>query len=326
MQDALDVGRAEISNQPVFPGLPEGPGIGSGKVRDWISLGDGTRLLVASDRISAFDRIVGLVPWKGQVLNQLSAWWNGRTSDIIQNHLISIPDPNASIVREARPLAVEVIVRGYITGVTSTSLWRRYEQGEREIYGYKFPEGLRKNLVLPEPIITPTTKAEAGMHDERLTREEVVSKGIVAAKTWKEIERAALALFARGSELALDAGIILVDTKYEFGLDESGDLILIDEIHTPDSSRFWNADTYVSRLERGEEPESLDKEFVRLKYAALGYSGDGAIPELPPSVWKDASELYVRLFEKISGEKFVPGETPVETRLARNLSKAGIAI
>lgn len=320
-----------MENSDVFSGLDREAASGSGKVRDWISLGDGRRLLVASDRISAFDRVVGLVPWKGQVLNQLSAWWNERTRDIVPNHLISVPDPNASLVREVKPLAVEVVVRGYITGVTSTSLWRRYEKGEREIYGYSFPEGLKKNSALPEPIITPTTKAEAGAHDERLTREEVVSKGIVPARLWARIEEAALALFMRGAELAAEAGLVLVDTKYEFGLAGDGNggseyIVLMDEIHTPDSSRFWKLSTYTDRFARGEEPESRDKEFVRLKYAALGYTGDGPIPELSPKVWKQASDLYIELYETMTGEKFVRGELPVRERLVRNLAKAGIKI
>ena len=213
----------------------------SGKVRDWYDLPDGKRLLVTTDRLSAFDRILARVPYKGQVLNQLSAWWFEQTKDIIPNHLISIPDPNAAIVHRVKPMEVEVIVRGYITGVTTTALWYRYSLGEREIYGYTFPEGLQKNQRLPEPIITPTTKGGATGHDERLTCAEVVEKGLLDAKTWDQVQAAALAVFKCGQEAAQKAGLVLVDTKYEFGLTEDGSVMLIDEVHTPDSSRFWQA-------------------------------------------------------------------------------------
>jgi phosphoribosylaminoimidazole-succinocarboxamide synthase len=308
-----------------FPGLGDAiPGKRSGKVRDWYALPGGRRLLVTTDRISAFDRVIGAVPWKGQVLNELSAWWNLRTADILPNHLISVPDPNASIVVETRPLPVEVVVRGYITGVTSTSLWRRYSEGERSIYGYSFPAGLEKNGLLPEPIVTPTTKAEAGAHDERLSCAEVVEKGFVGAALWKKTVDAALALFARGTEVAAGAGLILVDTKYEFGLGPDGALTLIDEVHTPDSSRFWKAESYQARLAEGREPELFDKEFVRLKYAELGYQGDGPIPTLPPSVWAETGELYQRAYEALTGKAFLPGAYPVGPRLLENLSRTGV--
>lgn len=298
----------------------------SGKVRDWYVLEDSSRIMVTTDRISAFDRIVSAVPWKGQVLNELSAWWNGRTADIAPNHLISVPDPNVSIVREASPLSVEVVVRGYITGVTSTALWRRYSEGERNIYGYGFPEGLRKNQRLPAPIITPTTKAEAGQHDERLTVAEVVDKGFVPGKTWDRVMEIALALFARGSDIAEKAGLILVDTKYEFGLGLDGQVMLIDEIHTPDSSRFWRLGSYTERFEDGREPELFDKEFVRMRYAEMGYRGDGEIPVLPDSVWADTGILYQTAYELLTGRTFLPGVYPVEQRLMKNLEKAGIEI
>lgn len=298
----------------------------SGKVRDWYDLGDSTRLMVTTDRLSAFDRVVSAVPWKGQVLNELSAWWNEKTADIAPNHLISVPDPNVSIVREVAPLSVEVIVRGYITGVTSTALWRRYAEGEREIYGYRFPEGLRKNQRLPQPIITPTTKAEAGQHDERLTVAEVADKGFVDRKRWDRVMEIALALFARGSEIAEKAGLILVDTKYEFGVDSQGEVTLIDEIHTPDSSRFWRRGSYAERFANGQEPELFDKEFVRMRYADIGYRGDGPVPSLPDSVWADAGALYQTAYELLTGTIFVPGEYPVEPRLRKNLEKAGISL
>lgn len=295
-----------------------------GKVREWYSLPDGKRLIVTTDRLSAFDRILARVPYKGQVLNQLSAWWFAQVQDIIPNHLISIPDPNAAVVTEVEPLLVEVIVRGYISGVTSTALWYRYSLGERQIYGYTFPDGLRKNERLPEPIITPTTKGLAGAHDERLTCAEVVSNGILDAATWEQVQAASLAVFKRGQQLARDAGLVLVDTKYEFGRAPDGRVMLIDEVHTPDSSRFWKADTYESRFAAGQEPENFDKEFVRIAYAEQGYRGDGDIPQVPDSLWVAASERYITIYEMLTGEKFVPGSYPVDARLVENLRTAKI--
>lgn len=298
------------------------PGKISGKVRDIYPLGAGRRLLVTTDRLSAFDRILARVPYKGQVLNQLSAWWFEQTQDLIANHVLSLPDPNALVAREAPVLPVEVVVRGYITGVTSTALWHRYALGEREIYGYTFPEGLQKNSALPRPIITPTTKAEGGAHDERLTCAEVVSKGYMEAGTWEQVQAAALALFKRGQVLALKAGLILVDTKYEFGRAADGRVLLIDEVHTPDSSRYWKADTYAARLAAGQEPENFDKELVRLAYAEKGYRGDGPAPELPAAVWVQTAQRYIAMYEMLTGQTFVPGSYPVESRLATNLKRA----
>lgn len=300
------------------------PGKQSGKVREWYLLDETKRLVITTDRLSAFDNILACVPYKGQVLNQLSAWWFERTADIIPNHLLSLPDPNAAVVVSARPFPVEVIVRGFITGVTSTALWYRYSTGEREIYGYRFPEGLRKNEQLPEPIITPTTKAGPGEHDERLTNAEVVEKGYLDAATWDEVTAAALAIFKRGQEIAHQNGLILVDTKYEFGRSPDGRVILIDEVHTPDSSRFWKAESYEDRLSKGEEPENYDKEFIRLEYAARGYRGDGQPPEMPAELWARASQRYISVYEILSGQTFVPGAYPVMERLLQNLRKEGI--
>ena len=294
----------------------------TGKVRDWYNLPDGKRLILTTDRLSAFDRILARVPYKGQVLNQLSAWWFDQMQDVVPNHILSIPDPNAAVVTEVEPLLVEVVVRGYISGVTTTALWYRYNLGEREIYGYTFPEGLKKNQALPEPIITPTTKGGETGHDERLTCAEVVSKGILDADTWDQVQEAALAIFKRGQQIAQKAGLILVDTKYEFGRASDGRILLIDEVHTPDSSRFWKADTYESRIAAGQEPENFDKEFVRLAYAELGYRGDGEIPSVSDSLWAAASERYIAIYEMLTDETFVPGSYPVEARLRDNLRKA----
>ena len=295
-----------------------------GKVRVSYALPADRRLLVTTDRLSAFDRVVKAVRYKGQVLNQLAWWWFDNTRDIVANHALAVPDPNALVAIEARPLPVEVIVRGHITGVTSTSLWKRYADGARVIYGHRLPDGLRKNTALPAPLITPTTKAEAGAHDEALTCDEVVSLGLVDVRLWATVQEAALAVFERGRTTAERAGLILADTKYEFGLAPDGTLLLIDEAHTPDSSRFWEAGTYESRLAAGEEPESLDKEDVRRALQASGYAGDGEPPELGDAVWQATSERYVRAYERITGQPFVPGEQPVAARLERNLRTAGL--
>jgi phosphoribosylaminoimidazole-succinocarboxamide synthase len=299
-------------------------GLQRGKVRDSYLLSGDRRLLITTDRLSAFDRILGALPYKGQVLNQLSAWWFEQTRSIVDNHVLQLPDPNALMAVAAEPFPVEVIVRGYITGVTSTALWYRYSLGEREIYGYRFPEKLTKNAPLPQPIITPTTKGGPTGHDERLTCAEVVEKGYLDGLTWDQIQVAALALFQKGQHLALQGGLLLVDTKYEFGRAPDGRLLLIDEVHTPDSSRFWLADSYEYCLNQGREPESFDKEFVRLAYAAQGYRGEGEVPALPDSVWQQARQLYISSYERLTGGTFVPGDYPVQPRLEKNLRKAGI--
>lgn len=284
----------------------------------------GRRLFVTTDRLSAFDRVIAGVPYKGQVLNQLAAWWFAQTSDIVPNHVLSVPDPNVLIARDASPLPVEVVVRGYITGVTSTSLWQQYADGARTIYGHPFPDGLRKNTDLPYALVTPTTKAEHGGHDEPLTVAEVLQRGLVEPKLWGDAVEAALQLFQRGQEVAARAGLILADTKYEFGtvVDEDGvdgNLMLIDEMHTPDSSRYWVAETYQARLAAGEEPESLDKEVVRRALLATGYRGEGDPPALPDEVWQQTSARYIDAFERLTGTTFEPGAYPVAPRILEHL-------
>jgi phosphoribosylaminoimidazole-succinocarboxamide synthase len=289
-----------------------------GKVRVSYALGERRRLFVTTDRLSAFDRIVAGVRYKGQVLNQLAAWWFAETADVVANHVVAVPDPNLLVAKAAAPLPVEVVVRGYITGVTSTSLWRQYADGARTIYGYDFPDGLAKNSALPEALITPTTKPPAGspVHDEPLTCAEVVERRLVEPELWERVMAAALGVFGRGQQLAAKAGLILADTKYEFGLGADGELLLIDEVHTPDSSRFWVAASYGDRLARGEEPESLDKEVVRRALADAGYGGDGDPPELPDSVWAETSGRYIDAYERLTGSAFEPGEYPVDKRIA----------
>ncbi len=293
-----------------------------GKVRVSYAYGDGRRLFVTTDRLSAFDRVIAGVPYKGQVLNQLSAWWFERTGDVVANHVVDLPDPNVLVARAAQPLPVEVVVRGYITGVTTTSLWRQYADGARTIYGYHFSDGLRKNTKLPSAIVTPTTKAEHGGHDEPLSPSDVIRKGLVAPDLWRTVESAALELFARGQEIARRSGLILADTKYEFGTAPAGELLLIDEVHTPDSSRYWVADSYEQRLSADEEPESLDKEVVRRALIDAGYDGNGAPPDLAPEVWEATSRRYIDAFERLTGLTFQPGSYPVEDRIREVLGHA----
>jgi len=295
-----------------------------GKVRDVYNLSEKRLLLITTDRLSAFDRILGAAPYKGQVLNQLSAWWFDQTKDIVANHTLEVPDPNALLALEAKPFPIEVIVRGYITGVTSTALWYRYSLGERNIYGHQLPDGLQKNQALSQPIITPTTKGGPTGHDERLTPAEVVEKGYLNSQIWQSIQEAALNLFSHGQTIAAKANLILVDTKYEFGLDQNGGIRLIDELHTPDSSRYWLMDTYEQAVETGAEPENYDKEYLRLEYAQQGYRGEGEPPPVPDELWLEISRRYIDLYERLTGQDFRPGSYPVAPRLAQNLCKSRI--
>jgi phosphoribosylaminoimidazole-succinocarboxamide synthase len=300
-----------------------------GKVRVSYSLGDHRRLMVTTDRLSAFDRVIAGVPLKGQVLNELSAWWFGELGGVLSHHgvghhVLDVPDPNAMVVREVTPLPVEVVVRGHITGVTDTSLWRQYSDGARTIYGYRFPDGLHKNTELPEPIVTPTTKAPTGGHDQPITCTEVVDHELVPRPVWDQVMAAALATFRVGVDVGRHAGLVLADTKYEFGLTPDGEVLLVDEVHTPDSSRWWVAESLPARLASGDEPESLDKEVVRRAFADLGYRGDGPIPTLPDDVWAATTARYVDAYERLTGRHFVPGTYPVPERIIGHLTKAGL--
>lgn len=296
------------------------PGHQSGKVRESWQLPNDRRLLVTSDRLSAFDRVIGLVPHKGQVLNQLSAWWFENTRDIVANHAIGLPDPNALIAVDATPLPVEVVVRGRLTGSTSTSVLPRYLDGERTLYGHELPDGLEPHGPLPHPIITPTTKAAAGEHDQPTTAEEVAQSGLVDPTMWLEIQQIALQLFERGVAVADEVGFVLADTKYEFGVGPDGTLLLIDEVHTPDSSRYWPKVSLDRLLAEGKPPEGYDKEPVRLALGDLGYVGDGEVPELANEVWQQTSDRYLELYERITGDLFIPGVQPIEERIKANLS------
>lgn len=303
--------------------FPELPRFQQGKVRDSYDLPDGRRIMVATDRQSAFDKVLAAVPYKGQVLTQTARFWFDRTADICPNHVISYPDPNVVVARRLNMLPVEMVVRDYITGSTDTSIWPMYARGERVLYGIRFPEGLVKNQKLPETILTPTTKAEQGAHDAPVTPAEIVSHGLLSQAQWDELAHVSLALFARGREIAARNGLILVDTKYEFGLDEVGRITLADEVHTPDSSRYWHAASYRDRLAAGKEPESLDKEFLRLWITARCDPYKEPIPEIPPETLVEFSEKYIRLFETVTGQGFdrPPIDRPVRERVRANLAR-----
>lgn len=291
-----------------------------GKVRDFYIKKD-KRILITTDRQSAFDVILGHIPFKGAVLNQLSAFWFKKTKHILDNHMIEIPDPNVMVAKNCKSIPVEMVVRGYISGVTKTSIWYSYEKGARTIYGIKFPDGLKKNQKLATPVITPTTHGGGkGGHDERLTREEIIKRKIIPVKLYEQMEKAAYALFQYGSKISEKKGLILVDTKYEFGL-HKGKLTLIDEIHTPDSSRFWIAKTYKARLAKGLEPENFDKEFLRLWYAKRGYRGDGPPPKMSNKLIVDMAQRYIGVYEKLTGKKFIPFKYPIEKRIIMKLNK-----
>lgn len=302
-----------------IPGLS----VERGQVRDNFRLSDGRRVLVATDRFSLFNQQVGLVPYKGQVLNQLTAWWFEQTADILPNHVIDVPDPNITIALTANPLPVAVVVRGFISGVTPTSLWKQYEQGARTIYGIRFPDGLRKNQELAQPIVTATSKQFGRSHDHPLTYEEVIGLGVSSA-LWERIQETALKLFLRGQQLGILADLILVDSKYEFGLDLNGDLVLIDELHTPDSSRLWRSDTYDELFEEGDEPESFDRESVRLWYQMQGYHENDTLPPLTEDMIITISQRYQRVYEMLTGIPFQPASYPAYKRIMVTLHYANI--
>ncbi|MGH7246148.1 MAG: phosphoribosylaminoimidazolesuccinocarboxamide synthase, partial [Candidatus Levyibacteriota bacterium] len=280
--------------------------------------------LITTDRQSAFDINLGHVPYKGAVLNQLSAFWFNECKDIVDNHMISTPDPNVMVGKNCEGINVEMVVRGYISGSTNTSIWYSYKQGERHIYGLDFPDNLKKNQKLPTPVITPTTHGGGkGGHDERLTKEDIINRGLVSAALFEQMQKVALALFQRGTEICDKAGLILVDTKYEFGL-HNGKLTQIDEMHTPDSSRFWIKDTYKERFEKGLEPENFDKEFLRLWYTDRMDPYKQTPPPMPEELVVAVSKRYVDVYEKLTGKAFEVFDYPVEERIKANLKKAGI--
>jgi phosphoribosylaminoimidazole-succinocarboxamide synthase len=296
-----------------------------GKVRDClIDRARGERILIATDRLSAFDAVVGTIPFKGQVLNQLAQFWFEHTRSIAPNHMISVPDPNVMIARECEPLPVELVMRAYLTGVTSTSIWKAYEAGARTFCGHALADGMRKNQPLPRPILTPSTKAAKGDHDISVSRDELLAMGRIDPAVFDQAAALSAALFAAGQAHAASRGLILADTKYEIGIDRTrpaGDqLVFIDEIHTPDSSRYWHADDYEARLAKGEEPRSLDKEYVRRWLAGDGgWSGDGAPPVMPDEIRVEAARRYIASYEIVTGRRFVPDARDPVPRIAAAL-------
>ena len=296
-----------------------------GKVRDSYVGGrradDGSarRFMIVTDRLSAFDRVLGTVPFKGQVLNRLSAFWFDQTREVVPNHLVALPDPNVIECVECTPILAEMVMRAYVTGTTSTSIWTHYQKGVRRFCGHDLPDGLEKNQKLPAPILTPATKAPKGEHDVSGSREDILATGLVSADDFDRAAELAHALFAAGQALCAARGLLLVDTKYELGKTADGRIVVIDEIHTPDSSRFWRAGSYEERFARGEDPEPLDKDFVRRHYSALGYTGDGEPPAMPREMRKGAAVRYIEAYEAIVGEAFVPDTREPLGRIRANL-------
>jgi phosphoribosylaminoimidazole-succinocarboxamide synthase len=288
---------------------PELPNYYRGKVRENYDLPDGSRIIISTDRLSAFDRILTCIPYKGQVLTQTARYWFEKTSDICPNHVIAYPDPNVVVGKRLDILPVEIVVRGYLAGTTGTSILTLYKKGQRSMYGITLPDGMRDNEKLPTPIITPTSKEFDGGHDEPLTPDEIVEKKLLTSEQWGTLSRYALALFARGQQMAAARGLILVDTKYEFGTDENGTIILADEIHTPDSSRYWIADSYPASFEKGERPQSFDKDFVRAWVAERCDPYVDDIPEIPQALVEETSKVYIKAYEAITGEVFIPDDS-----------------
>ncbi len=299
--------RAQIGNVLTDAFIAELPNHYQGKVRDTYRLDDGRMIIIATDRQSAFDRNLAAVPFKGQVLTQTARFWFDATRDICANHVIEYPDPNVLICKGLEMLPVEMVVRDYMTGSTSTSIWPMYQGGARVLYGIEFPDGLVKNQKLPETILTPTTKAAQGEHDAPITPAEIVERGLLTQERWDELARLSLAVFARGRAVAAERGLILVDTKFEFGLDGEGAVCLADEILTPDSSRYWIAKSYDERMAAGDNPDGLDKEFLRLWVRERCDPYKDPIPDIPEDTLVEFSQRYIRLYETVTGNTFDAG-------------------
>jgi phosphoribosylaminoimidazole-succinocarboxamide synthase len=314
---------AQRDNVLTDAAIPELPNHYRGKVRDNYDLPDGRRIIIATDRLSAFDRILTTIPCKGQVLTQIARFWFDETREICPNHVIDYPDPNVVVCRRLDILPVEVVVRDYLTGTTGTSIWPMYKSGRREIYGIRLPYGLRQNQRMPATIITPTTKAAEGEHDEPVTPDQIIRRGLLTPEQWQNVSELALALFARGRAMAAERGLILVDTKYEFGLDPDGQIILADEIHTPDSSRYWIGDTYERRFAAGEPPDTLDKDFLRRWVSARCDPYRDPIPAIPSDVILETARIYINAYETITGKSFEPPspDIPILARIRANLAQ-----
>jgi phosphoribosylaminoimidazole-succinocarboxamide synthase len=310
--------RAQLTKTLDSTSFPELGSKYQGKVRDCY-VRDGRRTIVVTDRLSAFDVVLGTIPFKGQVLNRMAAFWFEATANLAPNHVINVPDPTVMVARECQLLPVEFVMRAYLTGVTSTSIWSHYERGERRFCGHQIPDGMHKNQKLPGSILTPSTKAEKGDHDRSVSREEVLEMGLLSAADFEQAAQMCARLFAFGQGEAARRGLILVDTKYEIGRRPDGELCFIDEIHTPDSSRYWYADDYQDRFDRGQEPRGLDKEYVRRTLAEQGYRGDGPPPPLPDEVRCEAARRYIQVCELVTGRAFEPDTTEPIARIRRNL-------
>ena len=292
-----------------------------GKVRDNYTK-EGKRIIIVTDRISAFDRVLTTIPFKGQVLNQMAAFWFDKTKHIVKNHMLDVPDPNVMVNKEIKPYPVEMVVRGYITGVTKTSAWYNYRRGKRKFCGNILPEGLRKDQKLEKPILTPTTKGMEGAHDENISTEQIVERGLLDKETMDRLTEISFKLYDFGVEECAKQGIILVDTKYEFG-ELDGEIVLMDEIHTPDSSRFWFADTYKILFDKVKEQRKIDKEYVRTYLANQGFIGDGDIPEIPDKIKIEAARRYIEAYELVTGQKFTADNSDVLERIENNLKEKG---
>jgi len=310
--------RAQLTKTLDHTDFPELGAKYEGKVRDCYTR-DGRRTIVVTDRLSAFDVVLGTIPFKGQVLNRMAAFWFEATADLAPNHVINVPDPTVMVARECKLLPVEFVMRDYLTGVTSTSIWSHYQKGARQFCGHDLPDGMRKNQKLAKALLTPSTKAEKGEHDRSVSRAEVLEMGLLSADDFDQAAQLCARIFAFGQAEALRRGLILVDTKYEIGRRPDGTLCFIDEIHTPDSSRYWFADDYQTRFERGEEPRGLDKDYVRRSYVERGYRGDGPPPPLPDEVRCEAARRYMALCELITGRPFAPDTEDPASRIRRNL-------
>ena len=291
----------------------------TGKVRD-VYKQKNRVIMISTDRYSAFDRNLALIPRKGQVLTQVSRFWFENTKDIIKNHVIDFPDQNVVVGKKCKVIPIEMVVRGYITGVTGTSLWTLYNNGQRDFSDFILSDGIKKNQKLNKPVLTPTTKAED--HDRPLSTADILNEKIVSRELWEKMKDATLKLFQRGQEIALKNGLILVDTKYEFGLDENNEIVLVDEIHTPDSSRYWQANSYKERIRKGLEPENFDKEFLRLwfKEHCDPYK-DEKLPEAPAEMVAELSRRYIKICEQITGLPFKIESEDIEKRIENNLTK-----
>ncbi|WP_214476906.1 phosphoribosylaminoimidazolesuccinocarboxamide synthase [Mesorhizobium sp. dw_380] len=303
--------------------IPELPGHYKGKVRENYDLADGRRIIIATDRLSAFDIILTSIPFKGEILTQTARYWFEETADICPNHVLEYPDPNVVVGTRLDILPVEIVVRGYLAGTTSTSILTRYRRGERDMYGMRLPDGLRDNEKLAEPVITPTSKAADGGHDEPLSRAEILDQGLLTPAQWDTVSDYALKLFARGQARAAERGLILADTKYEFGTDKNRTIILADEIHTPDSSRYWIARSYEQALASGTRPQSFDKDFIRSWVSARCDPYKDPIPRIPGEIVEQASRIYAQAYEAITGKEFVPdvsGDTVLD-RIRANLAR-----